>query len=265
MALSLASITQSSTGKSPPRILLYGVEGVGKTTAAAHAPKPVFIWTEDGAGKLSVPGFPIIKTYDGLMEAIGVLLSEEHDYQTVVLDSLDWLEPIVWAETCKRNGHENIEAAGYGRGYKEADLIWREVVEGFEALREDRQMASIFIAHSQVKTFHDPERESYDRYVIKLHERAAGIWREAVDAILFANYRVSVTKDGKDKDKNARVRATGGQVRAIFCEQRAAFLAKNRYGLPSDITFSDPPVDFWNVAAGSIPWLEAKTGELENG
>lgn len=263
MALSLASITKSASGQAPPRILLYGVEGVGKTTLAAGAPSPVFLWTEEGAGKLSVDGFPIIKRYDDLMEAIGVLLTEDHEYRTVVLDSLDWLEPIVWAETCKRGGHENIESAGYGKGYKEADLVWREVIEGLSALRDDRGMGLIAIAHSQVKTFHDPERESYDRYVIKLHERASGIWRENVDAIWFANYRLSILKDGKANDKNARVRATGGQQRAVFCEQRAAFLAKNRYGMPSDLNFSNPPDDFWNVMSGVVPWLNNE--EQSNG
>lgn len=261
MALSLASITKSASGQSPPRILLYGVEGVGKTTLAAHAPDPVFIWTEEGAGKLSVPGFPIIRSYAEIMEAIAILLTEDHEYRTVILDSLDWLEPIIWAETCTRGGHENIESAGYGKGYKEADLVWREVIEGFSALREEKGMAMIAIAHSQVRTFHDPERESYDRYVIKLHERAAGMWREAVDAILFANYRVSISKDGKEKDRNARVRGTGGHQRAVFCEQRAAFLAKNRYGLPADINFSNPPDDFWNVASGAIPWLSQQSKE----
>lgn len=263
MALSLASIKKSASGQAPPRILLYGVEGVGKTTLAASAPNPVFLWTEEGAGKLSVDGFPLIKRYDELMEVIGVLLTEDHEFQTVVLDSLDWLEPIVWAETCKRGGYENIESPGYGKGYKEADLVWREVIEGLGALREERSMGLVVIAHSQVKTFHDPERESYDRYVIKLHERASGIWRENVDAILFANYRMSITKDGKPNDKNARVRATGGQMRAVFCEQRAAFLAKNRYGMPPDINFSNPPDDFWNAMSGVIPWLSNK--ESSNG
>ena len=103
MAISLASLCTISVLQ-PPRILIHGVAGVGKSTFAADAAAPVFIMTEDGLGKLQVPHFPLATSYGDVAQALDALLEEDHGYGTVVVDSVDWLEPLIWAEACKRNG-----------------------------------------------------------------------------------------------------------------------------------------------------------------
>ncbi len=103
--------------------LTYGTSGVGKTTFAANMPSPVFIQTEDGAGNLTLQAFPIAKSYDDVMSAI-TALCEKHEYQTVVIDSLDHLEPLIWKKVCEDNNVKSIEQLTYGKGYTMAlDLI----------------------------------------------------------------------------------------------------------------------------------------------
>lgn len=236
MAISLASLNRRHEAK-PPRIIVHGVAGVGKTTFGASAPKPVIIQTEDGLGSIDVPHFPLAKSFSDVLEAFQALYTEEHDFQTVVVDSLDWLEPLVWAETCRRNSWASIEQAGYGKGYLAAADTWREYIDAVNALRNDKGMAIIQIAHTDIKRFDSPETEPYDRYVIKLHKRAAELLQEHADMILFANWKVSTTK--ADVGFNQKVtRAVGRGERTLYTEERPAFVAKNRHNLPPELQLS---------------------------
>ncbi len=245
MAISLAQLTRAAHPK-VPSILIHGVAGVGKTSFAADAPKPVFLMTEDGLGTLDVEHFPLARSFDDVLGALAALYTEEHDYRTVVVDSVDWLEPLVWARACRDNGWKSIEDAGYGKGYVAALDLWRQYIDGLNALRDERGMTIMQIAHTDIKRFDSPEHDPYDRYVIKLHARAAALLQEYADIVLFANYRISTVKADVGFNKKVN-RALGSGERVIHTSERPAFLAKNRYGLPDTL-----PLD-WAVFAQAMP------------
>ena len=115
MAISLQSLLRSGTAY-PPRLLVYGVAGVGKTKLAANAPNPIFLQTEDGLGMIQAATFGLMRSYADIQDALDVLFTQQHDFQTVVLDSLDWLEPLIWQETARINNWGHIEQAGFGKG-----------------------------------------------------------------------------------------------------------------------------------------------------
>lgn len=242
----LSSLRRSDTVK-PPRILMHGVAGIGKSTFAAGAPDPVFILTEDGLGTLDVTHFPLSRSYDEVMANIGALYEEDHEFKTVIIDSVDWFEPLVWAKACQLNNWRSIEDAGYGKGYVAALELWRGYIEGLNALRDDKGMSIVQIAHTDIKRFESPEHEPYDRYVIKLHNRASALLQEHCDVVLFANYRISTVKSDAGFNKKV-VRAVGGGDRVVYTAERPAFLAKNRYNLPETL-----PLEWDAFAAAMNP------------
>jgi hypothetical protein len=213
----------------PLRVLLYGPEGVGKTTFGANAPAPIFLGAEDGHANLDVAYFPEPNSWADIVDAVRALSVESHKYETLVLDTLDWLEPFCWRAVCATGRKAGIEDFGYGKGYVAAFDEWRVLVAALEVMRRQRRMNVVMLAHSQVKTFKNPEGEDYDRYSLKVHEKAAGLLKEWSDAVLFTNYETQVLKDGN------RAKGYGGGSRVIHAERRAAYDAKNRYGLPESL------------------------------
>jgi hypothetical protein len=236
----------------PPRIFLYAVEGIGKTTFAANAPAPIFIQTEDGLGSIDASRFPMIETIDNVRQAIGSLYNDPHDFQTVVLDSADWLEQIIAREIEAK--HEAKELA-YGKGALKQAEVWQELLAGFNALRNDRGMSVILIGHSQIKRFDSPETEPYDRYSPKLQERSNALLREWCDAVLFANYRVVVKSTEVGFKKEVSRGITTGE-RLLYTTEKPAYMAKNRYALPDSLPLSWDALS--NAIAGRIQPADLK-------
>jgi hypothetical protein len=224
----LGAVTRGPT-QQPFRVLGFGPEGVGKSTFGAGAPAPIFLGTEDGTGQLDVARFPEPQSWDEALDAIRELVREPHKYGTLVIDTLDWLEPLVWRHVCARDRKANIEAYGYGKGYVAALDEWRVMLAELERLRRAKQMHVVLLAHSLVKTYKNPEGDDYDRYSLKIHEKAGGLLKEWCDAVLFANYKTHVLKDG------ARAKGYDGNTRVVHTERRAAWDAKNRFGLPLEL------------------------------
>ncbi|MCA0944532.1 ATP-binding protein [Salipiger pacificus] len=254
MSFNLSSIQSGATNANrPPILICYGVHGVGKTTLGAMFPNPILLRCEDGLGGLAVDAFPKAETFDDVMTALQALATEDHGYQTLVVDSLDWLEPMVWEQTCRNNGWQSIEEPGFGKGYVATMDQWREYMDAVNYLRDAKGMTIFQIAHTDIRTFEDPNADSYSRYEIKLHKKASALVQEHADAILFANYRVSVkTSEGGFGAKKAR--AIGSGERLLYTEERPSFLAKNRYGMDPSL-----PMEFGAIAH-FIPALQGAGG-----
>lgn len=241
MAISLASI--SKTAPKPPIIALHGTAGIGKTTFAASAASPIFVRTEDGLGALSADAFPVASTWADVIGALGSLYQEQHDYKTVVIDSLSALEPLIWRQVAADQGKRNIEDCGYGKGYIFAMDYWQQLLDGCAAIRNDKGITPILIAHSEVQRFDSPEVEPFDRYQIRLHKRAMAMIYERSDIIGFCNWRTVIVKDDVGINQK-QARGVGTGERLLHLVERPAYLAKNRYSLPDTLpldwqTFSD--------------------------
>jgi hypothetical protein len=254
----MSMLDQVTTGpvQRPRRALIYGVQGVGKSTFGAMAEAAIFIQTEDGLSDIDCSRFPIAKTYADVLAGLGTLYSEKHEYRTVVIDSLDWLERLIWANVCAKRGVDSIEDIGYAKGYVFAIAQWREVLAGLEALRNERGMAVILIAHAMIEKFANPETDSYDRYVPRLNKHASALVAEWCDEVLFATYQIH-TKTTDEGFNRKRTQGIGTGARILRTSERPAHAGKNRLNLPDEM-----PLDHRLYAAyarGEDPFAGAAT------
>jgi len=223
------------TATLPPIIVTHGLPGVGKTTFAQNFPKPVFIQTEDGCPSgLEIETFGQLDNFSSVIEALKHLGTQEHNYCTCVVDSLDKLEPLIFAALCAQRGYSSIESPGYGKGYVEADSFWLDFLRGCDWLRRSRNMIVVLIAHSEITTINDPRVASYTSYQLRLHKRARALVEDSADLIGFLATDV-VIKNEQGGFGKTRARADGGSTRWLHVEGRPAFVAKNRYAMPERI------------------------------
>ena len=229
--------------QSPPRLFIYGTEGIGKSSLAASTPAPIFVQTEDGLGQIECDRFPLATSFDEAYQALVDLEKEEHDYQTVVIDSLDWLERLIWDKVCTDFGVKSIEEAdgGYAKGYSYAINYWRRVVLALAKLRRN-SMLVVLVAHAKIEKFKDPESAAYDRFSPRLHKLASSLITEWCDAVLFATRKFRTEKDGSGFNERTLAKPIGaeGGERILRCVGSPACVAKNRFNLPAELPLSWP-------------------------
>ncbi len=242
---------QRGRTSAPPRMLVYGTEGIGKSTLASQAPQPIFIQTEDGLGEIDCHKFPLSRTFSDVINALTSLHAEQHDYHAVVIDSLDWLERLIWDAICQDYGVKSIEKVdgGYGKGYVYALNPWRQFIDRLSQLQTDRGMAVILIAHAKVEKFEDPEASPYDRYSPRLHKHAGALITEWCDAVLFASrkFRTQTEETGFGRKRTvAHAVGKDGGERVLRTVGGPSCVAKNRYSLDPEL-----PLD-WNCLLAGL-------------
>ena len=239
------------TGRTPKprRVVLAGMKGIGKSTWAAGAPDPIFIPTEDGLDDIGPSRYAKAETFDEVFNRFKRLGEDEHGYRTAVVDSLDALERLIFAEVCKSKGVENIEDIGYAKGYTFALDWWRRIIACCDYLRNERGMNVILIAHTKVDKFEDPENANYDYWTLQLHKHATSFITQWADEVFFAKSKLAIrsTKEGFGREK-ARAMDLGERV--IMASHKPSHVAKNRLDMPDEIPF--PKVGGWDVYAKYI-------------
>lgn len=215
------------------RLLIYGPEGIGKTTMASQMPNPVFVDVEDGSGHLYVRRMPVPPSWDVLMDECRSIAESPEDCMTIVVDSADAAERLCWQKVCQRAKKDSIEAWGYGKGYVVAAEEYRKLLEVLDTCIA-AGVNVVLIAHSQMRKFERPdEAGAYDRFEVKLNKHVAAMTKEWSDAVLFLDYETFVSVDEQGKGK-----ATGGK-RIIRTSHNVSWDAKNRWGLPDRLELDD--------------------------
>jgi hypothetical protein len=264
----LASVTLTENTL-PPRLVLYGVDGIGKSTFAAGAPSPVWVPTVDGIAPAGMPSFPVVTAYPQILDALRALARGGHTYRTVVLDSLDWIERLIHDWTATERGKENIEDIPYGKGYTFAIEHWETILKALDYLNE-KGMSVVCIAHAEIKRFDSPETEPYERYQLKLHKHASALVREWADIVGFANREVFIQTSDAGFNKEVRRGVSTGK-RVMYTDERPSHVAKNRKSLPEKIDLTWAALrdalapSYAKVSAPTQPEPEPQTAEVVNG
>lgn len=230
----------------PPRILIHADHGLGKSSLAAAAPNPVFIQTENGLENIDADAFDPCHSFDMLISQLTEVYTEKHDYKTLVIDSLDWAETLIFKHVCKEGRKDSISDFGYGAGFQAALEQFGRVIRVLTAIREERGMIVILTAHSQIKTYQNPMGLDYDRHQIKLRDKNAELFLEWCDLVAFLHFQTFTKK--KESRFGAEVtKAVGGTERVLSCAPNAAYVCKNRYSITNNILLPDPKTGWKNV------------------
>lgn len=229
---------------------LYGPEGVGKSSFGAEAPDPIFIDVEQGTEDIPTTRFlfeqpsdahPKGRTwpadFDEFLEAVRTVERDPGPYRTLVIDTLDAVEALIWRYVCERDEKANIAAYGFGKGENVVALDeWRRLVAALERVRA-RGINVVTLSHSIVRRFDDPASEGWDRFTLKLHDKAAGLIKERSNAVLFANFEVVLKKKPGDAPGKKKM-AVATDARWIYTHRTGAYDAKNRNNLPDELPLS---------------------------
>lgn len=216
--------------QSAQKIIVYGPEGIGKSTFASKFPDPIFSDTEGSTKKLDVKRFDFPSSWKMLMEQV-VYVRDNKPCKTYVIDTADWAEKLCTQSVCARANKTNIEDFGYGKGYvylrdefgKLLNLLEEVISQGINV---------VFTAHSFLRKFEQPdEMGAYDRYEMKLSKFVSPMLKEWADAVFFVNYKTYVVDDGNGKKK-----AQGGNI-VMYTTHNPCWDAKNRDHLPNELPF----------------------------
>jgi len=218
--------------KKPVKVVIYGPEGIGKSTFASKFPAPVFIDTEGSTKYLDVARFDKTLAWEDIFMQVNEAVNDG-SFKTIVIDTADWCEMLCIKEVCKTHKVSGIEDIGYGKGYVYVQEEFKKLLDGLEDC-VNKGFNIVLTAHAQMRKFEQPdEMGAYDRWEMKLSKKVAPLVKEWADMLLFANYQTIVVEDSKTKSK----KAAGGQ-RVMYTQHHPCWDAKNRVGLPDKMDFN---------------------------
>ena len=231
----MLSITSGKIQK-PLKALVYGPEGIGKTTFASKFPKPLFIDAEDGSNHLNVDRTQRPTSWTMLKGIIEELTKDAQGYKTLVIDTADWADKLAAAKICAKGDGKKIMASiedfGYGKGWIMLSEEWKCFLDSLNLLQERQGMNVLFLAHSTMRKIEQPdEAGAYDHIELKMEKKSSSLLKEWCDLMLYAAYKTYVVKTGDGKNK-----AQSGQ-RVMYTTHHACWDAKNRFDLPEELPF----------------------------
>lgn len=237
---SLKEIVTHGKSVRPPKFILYGIEGIGKSTFGASLPNPIFLQTEDGLGSIDCAKLPLCHGYYEVIERLDMLLNEEHNYKTLVIDTIDWLEKLLFQEVCRDFSANDIGAIAFGRGQTAAMAYWKIILDKLDAIRNSGIIICL-LGHSTITRFETPLADGYDKYSLDLYKKSSAMIRQWAEAVLFVNYKVYTRKVDTGFGQTT-IKAIGSGERAIYTCERPAYDAKNHWGLPEEMPFEWKPL-----------------------
>ena len=228
---------QITRGKIPgaQKVLIYGPEGIGKSTLASRFPDPLYIDTEGSTRHMDVRRLPAPESWTMLMEQVAYVIANPTSCKTLVIDTADWAEALCIHHVCAKARVGGIEDFGYGKGYTYLAEEFGNLLNRLSDVVE-RGIHVVLTAHSHIRKFEQPdEAAAYDRWELKLQKKTAPMVREWCDAVLFVNYKTIVVKSEDTK----KAKGAGGRERVLYTTHAAAWDAKNRWNLPDEVPVGD--------------------------
>ena len=218
----------------PVKTVLYGPEGIGKSTFASHFPDPVFIDTEGGTKRLNVARLPQPTSWAMLLDEVAEVRKGSVPCGTLVIDTADWAERLAIDAICAKAKVDGLEGFGYGKGYTYVKEEFSKLLDALEEVLNAGHNV-VVLAHAAITKFEQPDAVgNYDRWGMKTSKQVAPLLREWCDMLLFANYKTVVEKAGSGP--NAKNKASGGR-RVLYTTHHPCWDAKNRFGLPEEVPF----------------------------
>jgi len=248
-----------STGrKLPGRYVAHGPEGAGKSTLGAYTPHPLVIQTQGETGLETLidsgrlPPTPHVEcnTWHDLLTVIQQLHDEKHEYRTLVVDTLNGAERLCHEDVCRIEFKDDWGEKGftsYQRGYEIALTPWRLFLESLDQLRLKRTMSIMLLCHTKIAPYANPEGPDYDRFTPDLHRKTWGLTHRWADAVLFLNFYTMT-----EKEKTGKIKGRGGQERIIYTTRHATYDAKNRHGLPEEISAGNSGKEAWDNLTAAL-------------
>lgn len=236
--------------KRAQKIVIYGPEGIGKSTFASQFPQALFSDVEGSTDELDVARLPKPSSWEMLLQQAKYLKSNPSLCKTWIIDTADWAEKLCSEHICSESKKKGIEDFGYGKGYVYLEEEFGRFLNLCSDLLED-EINVVFTAHAQMRKFEQPdEMGAYDRWELKLQKKTAPLLKEWADAVFFANYKTYVIKNDDKKNK-----AQGGK-RVMYTTHHSCWDAKNRYGLLDEIPFEFAQISHCIPAMTSQPKKE---------